>query len=228
MPLHDLTGHRFGLLIVTSRAPNSPRGGVRWDCQCDCGGTNTVAAGDLRNGKIRSCGCLNTKRGRTLRGAVERSPIYQVRSAITERNRREYNSWASMRSRCGNSNDVKFHLYGGRGITVCDRWISFEAFLADMGPRPSGTSLDRIDPNGHYCPGNCQWGKTTDQQKNRRHTVFLEQSDGSKIAFSEFAKGNGVSPRALMWHLKAGHDLQKCVKALKQKTSYHIKRGSCS
>ena len=139
----DLVGRRFGRLIVTAYAQDR-----KWFCFCDCGVRVLVS---LRGGR-KSCGCLR-KAG-----------------AITHRmsGSREYNSWHSMKQRCFNPRHRHYKHYGGRGITVCEDWLSFEAFFADMGPRPAGCSLDRIDPNGNYEPTNCRWSDAKQQFQNQR------------------------------------------------------------
>jgi hypothetical protein len=158
----DLSGERFGRLVVVRRVGSHPGGGSLWLCACDCGASCDVVSRNLRRGATRSCGCLKqekfctpgsrTKHGHTSRdGGV--SPTYT--------------SWRSMRDRCTNPKDNRYYLYG---IRVCDRWLhSFENFLADMGERPSGMTLDRYpDKNGNYEPGNVRWATPKQQAANRR------------------------------------------------------------
>jgi hypothetical protein len=151
-------GSRFGRWIVEASDTPSSTGERRWNCRCACGNTGTVAASNLRRGISRSCGCL-------------------MREAVGARNRkhggrgtREYNAWQAMIQRCGNANHVAFKNYGGRGIVVCNQWISsFEAFIAHVGARPSALhSLDRIDNDRGYEPGNVRWATSSEQAKNRR------------------------------------------------------------
>lgn len=156
---NDLTGKRFGRLVVIARAPN--RGvKVNWLCQCDCGNQSIAFASDLRSGRHQSCGCLQ-KECMTKHGHAKRTTGYTI----------TYSSWASMKYRCCNPKNPKFQYYGGRGISICDRWIkSFEAFLEDMGERPSKAySIDRIDSDGNYEPSNCRWATRAEQSKNQRH-----------------------------------------------------------
>lgn len=158
---YDLTGKKFGLLLVVKAesASNSKRN-IVWKCLCDCGNETQAVGSELRSGHKRSCGCLHldvllethTKHGHARAGQL--SPTYV--------------SWASMHTRCSNENSRNFKHYGGRGISVCERWKSFENFLTDMGERPDGMSLDRVDVNGNYEPSNCKWSNQSEQVKNQR------------------------------------------------------------
>lgn len=122
----------------------------------------------------------------------------------------EYRAWSSMRTRCNNKNYVQFHCYGGRGITVCERWERFEAFLADMGPRPSGHTLDRIDVNGHYAPENCRWATPRQQAANRRDTVPIVINGVSKIA-CEWADVSGISANIICCRIYRGWPAERAV-----------------
>lgn len=174
----DRTGEKVGRLTViceASRHPTSNR--VRWLCQCDCGNEIVVTGGSLRVGNSSSCGCLQSER--TASANVARTKHGHARSGGGNKRLTspEYRSWKAMLERIRNPNSPNYHLYGGRGITVCQRWLGesgFSNFLADMGPRPNGKSIDRIDVDGNYEPDNCRWATLKEQRRNQRNSPELE------------------------------------------------------
>lgn len=164
----ELTGSKFYRLTVLSRAENRGIGRgskARWNCLCDCGNSRTVEASNLITGHTKSCGCHKSEVNSE--AATKRNTVHGHNKA--GKPSPTFNSWNSMKLRCIYPNHVSYKDYGGRGITICDRWaFSFVNFLADMGERPEGMTLDRKDVDGNYDPENCKWATKKEQEANKR------------------------------------------------------------
>ena len=187
----DLTGKVFARLTVLGEA--EPRGPIRhWRVICECGTEKVVAQASLRGGCTKSCGCLQREKAaaaHTTHGLSDH-PLYAA--------------WGWMRTRCRNPNFIEYDRYGGRGIKVCERWGEFTAFLEDMGPtfRP-GLSLDRIDNDGDYEPGNCRWVTQKTQCRNTRRNRTITCMGETKCV-AEWAEHLNISPYTLYGRLNRG------------------------
>ncbi|TXN33923.1 hypothetical protein [Methylobacterium sp. WL19] len=144
-------GDVFGRLTIIG-GPYKEKSKVRWQCRCECGSTKDFRHDHIRSGATISCGCAYIKHGHSLSG----------------KKTAEYDAWTNMHQRCSNPNHFKYKDYGARGIVVCERWNSFETFIHDMGMRPEGLSLERINNDAGYSPENCKWATYAEQMKNRR------------------------------------------------------------
>lgn len=177
----NIIGQRFGKLTVLERLKT--KGYFSYKCLCDCGNFVTVKrTGSLRSGNTKSCGCFKDEL------TLKRSTKHGHRTAIKTTS--EYHAWVHIKQRCYNQKNNHFHCYGGRGITVCDRWLeSFDNFLSDMGVKPSEKhSLDRYpDMNGNYEPGNCRWATDEQQARNKRNNVRIEFK-GQSMVLTEWAR----------------------------------------
>ena len=208
--LIDLTGKRFGRLVVIRRAETDKNKAVRWICLCDCGNTKVVSGPHLRNGDTQSCGCLRRELV-GIRSAEIARHVGINNKKHGMRGTRLYNIWQGMKARCLNINSKYYKRYGFRGITICDAWRdSFEAFrdwaLAN-GYRDDLT-IDRIDNGGNYCPENCRWITMKEQQNNRRSNRFITYNGKTKTV-SQWASEIGVSTGMLYHRLDAGWDIDR-------------------
>jgi hypothetical protein len=200
----DLTGRGFGRLTVIAFGGRT-KSRKFWLCRCTCGTETRMREDGLVAGN-QSCGCLttevsaangkaSTKHGHTSRGKRSRT----------------YVSWVKMRRRCLVPADEHYRLYGGRGITVCRRWLIFENFLADMGERPEGTTLDRYpDKNGNYEPGNCRWATQKEQCNNTRLNVMVEYQGVTKTA-TQWAESMNWPKRTVYMRLRAGWTVERAL-----------------
>ena len=191
----DITGQKFGRLTVVERSGSKKGEGVLWRCACDCGGEVETTGKKLRSGNTKSCGCIV-------------KDILAVRNKTSARhgltNTPTFTAWVNLRQRCLNPNHSSYSDYGGRGIKVCDRWLeSFENFLADMGEKPVGMSIERNDVDGNYEPTNCRWATSKEQGNNKRSNRFVSH-EGRTQTVAQWAAEIGISRQALRHRLDSG------------------------
>lgn len=196
----DLTGQVFGYLSVLRRAPSAKRmnGGAQtmWVCRCECGKEIIAKGQKLRAGVKKSC---------SLDGHV-----FRIKTDAASL-RPEYRSWEGMWRRCTDENANKYAIYGGRGILVCDRWKDFKLFINDLGCRPTlAHTIDRIDTNGNYEPGNCRWATRKEQARNMRHNVYV-QHEGERILLVELVENLGLNRAAIFGRMRMGWPLAKAL-----------------
>ena len=171
-------------------------------CACDCGAMTTVRISAISSGHTKSCGCLIVEaigNRRRTHGCSGKATSDGSRGTTPE-----YRTWMKMRRRCNSPKDRRYHDYGGRGITVCERWNSFEAFLADMGVKPTDKhTIDRIDNNAGYSPENCRWATNEEQAANKRNTRNLTVG-GITRTVSEWSRESGLSADCIMYRMQKG------------------------
>lgn len=205
-PLRDLLGHRFGRLVVISRAQSIPgRTGARWVVRCDCENEKIIDSANLVSGGSQSCGCIHKE------GLVKRNSSHgKSRSRI-------HIIWKNMIQRCTNQKNNNYRRYGGRGIHVCERWHDFVNFYADMGDAPPGLTLDRIDNNKGYSKENCRWATRKIQANNRSaerstwSTARLIKFNGRTKTLTQWARDVGLNPSTLSVRLCRGWCLRRAL-----------------
>lgn len=184
----DITGQKFNRLTAI-RVDHMNRCAF-WLCSCECGNEVVVPVDGLTTGHTKSCGChkVDEHRAREFKHGCEPRDVF--------------NTWCHMRRRCYDPKNGSYKRYGGRGITICERWLdSFIAFRDDMGPKPSPAhSIDRIDNDGNYEPGNCRWATNKEQARNRRSSRIVEH-DGQRKTIAEWAEIYGLKQHFLWWQL---------------------------
>lgn len=206
--IEDLSGKRYGRLTVMHQNgfkynPSGQRT-VLWHCKCDCGKEKDIPASTLKNGRSKSCGCLNrelsseraTKHGGCKQYMLER--LYKI--------------WRDMKNRCYQESSINFKNYGGRGIKICERWMDYKNFRdwAVSHGYKDGLSIDRIDVNGNYCPENCRWATAVEQANNRRTNISITAFGMTKTA-AEWEKYAGIKQHTILARINSGWSAEKAV-----------------
>lgn len=182
--IKDLTGQVFGRLTVLSFHSLTKFKDAQWNCICSCGVSKVIRATALKSKDTVSCGCFH------------KDLLRETETTHGDSKSREYKIWAGMRDRCKNPSHIGYVYYGGRGITVCERWDSYETFLLDMGRSPTKLhSLDRKDNNGNYNPSNCRWATKSEQANNTRRSHMITY--------------NGKTQNLKQWCIELGLDYRK-------------------
>jgi hypothetical protein len=194
----DLTGERFGRLLVEGTSGYNKHHQLYWKCECECGNYKEVLGSLLRNGMTQSCGCLQKEAAAKInyKHGMAKTPIFNI--------------WWSMMQRCYDKNSQAYNRYGGRGINVCDQWQQFEGFYAAMGDKPKDMSLDRIDNNGDYSPENVKWANAKTQANNRKSNVVLEHN-GKKQTMQQWSDELGLKVGTVWARLNRGWNISQAL-----------------
>jgi len=197
----DLTGQRFEkLLVMKEHGVNTKRKRVTWECLCDCGNKCIVVGADLRNGNTHSCGCMSSRKtvgDRNRTHGMSKTPLYAV--------------WCAMKERCSNPYNKSYKDYGARGITVCDKWLAFEGFYADMGDSyEKGLTIERADNGKGYSPDNCTWIPRYQQGSNTRKNVYYTYN-GETLPLMTLCNKNNFNYTLIKGRLIDGWTIEKAI-----------------
>ena len=193
MKMNDLTGLKFGMLTVICQIPERKCNRIHYKVKCDCGTEKSTSGCSLVSGKSVSCGCKRKM------------------AAVTHgmSNSREYAIWHDMHRRCSDKKNKSFPFYGGRGITVCDRWNKFENFILDLG-FANGQTLERSNNDIGYCPENCLWASRLEQSRNRRSSHIIE-FEGESLCISAWAERVGLKRDTLKRRIYLGWTIHRAL-----------------
>lgn len=196
----DLTNRRFGRLVALGPIGRNANGDIRWHCRCDCGNATFVAATHLIHNHTTSCGCYQAE------VTTKRSTSHGMSHT------KEYEAWCSMNKRCYSPNNKEYQNYGGRGIAVCDEWrYDFVAFYDHIGPMPfPKATIDRINNELSYFPGNVKWSTQKEQARNRRNNTLLTHN-GKTQSMSAWVEETGISRGAIQTRIKMGWPIDKVL-----------------
>lgn len=198
----DLSGKRVGILTVLGQADRWPY----WTVRCDCGVEKRVRGDHLRSGRTISCGCEHARRASARVSALHRANVTHGMTGT-----RIHSIWFGMKQRCLNPNSKHFNSYGGRGIAVCERWMTFENFLADMGEPGPGMTLERINNGGNYEPDNCCWATRLVQMNNRRVCRHFT-ARGETHTLSEWSRISGIHRNTLDQRIATGETIEEALR----------------
>jgi hypothetical protein len=216
----NLTGQTFGKWTVEGADEASLGRKLRWICRCECGATSRVSGWALRHGESTQCfGCANRTRGS--KGSKNGNFSHGLSETPT------HLVWLGIRKRCYTPTFEHYRYYGGRGIRMCDRWLGergFENFLADMGERPPGMEIDRINNDGNYEPGNCRWATRAEQLRNRSDTRWVV-FHGERMPLQDVADSTGVKQQTLWNRLARGIDIDTAVAMGSPGRGANLRRG---
>lgn len=205
----DLTGQKFGRLMVLRLASKDKRGCLKWLCRCECNKEKVIRGGHLKSGHTKSCGCLAVEQ--LIPRVLKHGHIRDGKPSGT------YGSWQAMIGRCTNPNNKYYHNYGGRGIKVCERWRnSFVNFLEDMGERPPGYSLDRIKNKLGYYIENCKWSTREQQMRNTRKNHLITFNEKTQCV-ADWSDETGISASTIHARLWYGWSIEKTLTTSVQK-----------
>lgn len=209
--LIDLTGQKFGRLTAIRQAGSNKQGNALWLCKCECNDEKEIIIRgiNLRNNHTQSCGCLQKE-------------VVRERSTKHGHNTKDgpsqtYGTWVGIIQRCTNLNYSEYKYYGGRGITVCKRWLKFVNFLEDMGEVPKGHQVDRIDNDGNYCKSNCRWVTPKQNSRNKRNNHLITYKEKTQC-ISAWAEELDINSMTIVMRLRRGWAIEKALVAPVKKT----------
>ncbi|CAB4241123.1 hypothetical protein UFOVP228_29 [uncultured Caudovirales phage] len=203
-PTVDELGNVYGRLTVIGRVRRVGRKAAEWVCKCTCGATAYHSGTNLRSGAVVSCGCYMKE---------IRPTLYRSHGLSKSKG---YRNWATMVQRCTNTNVAQYKDYGGRGITVCKRWLKFENFYADMGVCPEGCSLERRDNMKGYSKSNCYWATRVQQAANKRNNVLLT-ANGETLPLTVWARRLGTCHATLRERIERGwSEVDTCTRPVRK------------
>ena len=219
MTMKDMAGMAFGSLVVTERAANTADGTAVWRCRCACGNWRDIAGTALRAGRYKSCGCESPRF----------KPVVAVHAG--DSHHPLYQTWLGMLRRCSpKAKGKERRNYFDKGIQVCPEWRDFRVFIADMGPRPKGTSIDRIDGRLGYSKANCRWASATEQARNTAANTRLTKGGETKT-IAEWAEAIGVKPNTITHRIRRGATAEEALQKMmpnKRAMSAKERERSCA